>query len=439
MVADIVKQKYDDMAVYNERTTQAISTIQNEKGSGKYHIAQFDDTGSDETNNIVKNLTVLFTAIVEGISEATTQIKGATKEFNKSGKSGSQFGGLASTSSKINELREPGGNVGSDDTNKPDQGILETSVNGASELGKVLVQKGILASSEAVTGIINFILKSTIGDAVFGESGKPGRGKINQRILLLTAVVQQLANDPLARKAIQDLSKEVTQETLEIINITKPEIDKIVAEILTLINDVAAKSAAGLTSTAINVAMSVLGEIPFVGGLIDLTISAGRGFNALMKVTNVFVTKSSNATVQMNELRKKIANVSGNNIVGKERMLNTAANLKNIVTKGLSTSANTAKNVTNSDVLQNAKDMANKASGPNKIGVEPAKDLANKVADTVNPVNTVGGANKITNTRKLRSHLAKSNRRLRKTIKLFHNTLPRIKYRTSVNKKKYKM
>ena len=459
MVADIVKQKYDNMALYNEKTNKAISTIQNEKVSGKYHITPFDDTGSDKMNNIVKNLTVLLTAIIEGIGEATTQIKKASKQVNKSS---SQSGG---NDSSVDDPKK-----------NEEEGLLEATINGASELSTVLVQKGVLVGSEAMTGIINFILKSTTGDALLGEGGKAGRENINQRILLLTAVLQQLANDPLARKAIQDLSKEVTQETLEIIDITKPDIDKIVAEILTLINDVAAKSAAGLTSTVINVAMSVLGEIPFIGGLIDLTISIGRGFNALMKVTNVFVTKSSNATVQMAELKNKISNRPGNNSVNKKRLVNTADNLKNIVTRGLKSSANTVKNIANSDAAKsavasaksgadfakqkaqdvansdavqnaqaNATDLANRASVQVKSGVESAKDMANKaqmankvanIANNVNPV--VGGGsskNKTMNTRKLRSHIAKSNKRLRKTIKLFHNTLPRMKYRTYVNKK----
>jgi len=486
MVADIVKQKYDNMALYNEKTNKAISTIQNEKVSGKYHITPFDDTGSDKMNNIVKNLTVLLTAIVEGIGEATTQIKKASKQVNKSS---SQSGG---NDSSVDEPKK-----------NEEEGLLEATINGASELGTVLVQKGVLVGSEAMTGIINFILKSTTGDALLGEGGKAGRENINQRILLLTAVLQQLANDPLARKAIQDLSKEVTQETLEIIDITKPDIDKIVAEILTLINDVAAKSAAGLTSTVINVAMSVLGEIPFIGGLIDLTISIGRGFNALMKVTNVFVTKSSNATVQMAELKNKISNRPGNNSVTKKRLVNTADNLKNIVMRGLKSSADTVKNIANSDAAKsamasaksgadfakqkaqdvansdaaksamasaksgadfakqkaqdvansdavqnaqaNATDLANRASVQVKSGVESAKDMANKaqmankVANIANKVNTVVGGgsskNKTMNTRKLRSHIAKSNKRLRKTIKLFHTTLPRMKYRTYVNKK----
>jgi hypothetical protein len=450
MVADIVKQKYDNMALYNEKTNKAISTIQNEKVSGKYHITPFDDTGSDKMNNIVKNLTVLLTAIIEGIGEATTQIKKASKQVNKSS---SQSGG---NDSSVDDPKK-----------NEEEGLLEATINGASELSTVLVQKGVLVGSEAMTGIINFILKSTTGDALLGEGGKAGRENINQRILLLTAVLQQLANDPLARKAIQDLSKEVTQETLEIIDITKPDIDKIVAEILTLINDVAAKSAAGLTSTVINVAMSVLGEIPFIGGLIDLTISIGRGFNALMKVTNVFVTKSSNATVQMAELRNKIANRPGNNSVNKKRLVNTADNLKNIVTRGLKSSANTVKNIANSDAAKsavasaksgadfakqkaqavansddvqnaqaNATDLANRASVQVKSGVESAKDMANKVANNVNPVVSGGSSkNKTMNTRKLRSRIAKSNKRLRKTIKLFHNTLPRMKYRTYVNKK----
>ena len=486
MVADIVKQKYDNMALYNEKTNKAISTIQNEKVSGKYHITPFDDTGSDKMNNIVKNLTVLLTAIIEGIGEATTQIKKASKQVNKSS---SQSGGNDSSvdDPKKNAVdRNINDNIDRVDTDnksknedkdkeddKEEEGLLEATINGASELSTVLVQKGVLVGSEAMTGIINFILKSTTGDALLGEGGKAGRENINQRLLLLTAVLQQLANDPLARKAIQDLSKEVTQETLEIIDITKPDIDKIVAEILTLINDVAAKSAAGLTSTVINVAMSVLGEIPFIGGLIDLTISIGRGFNALMKVTNVFVTKSSNATVQMAELKNKISNRPGNNSVNKKRLVNTADNLKNIVTRGLKSSANTVKNIANSDAAKsamasaksgadfakqkaqdvansdavqnaqaNATDLANRASVQVKSGVESAKDMANKaqmankVANNVNPVVSGGSSkNKTMNTRKLRSRIAKSNKRLRKTIKLFHNTLPRMKYRTYVNKK----
>jgi len=108
-----------------------------------------------------------------------------------------------------------------------------------------------------------------------------------------------------------------------------------------------------------------------------------------------------------------------------------------------------AQDVANSDAVQNAQanatDLANRASVQVKSGVESAKDMANKaqmankvanIANNVNPV--VGGGsskNKTMNTRKLRSHIAKSNKRLRKTIKLFHNTLPRMKYRTYVNKK----
>ena len=219
--------------------------------------------------------------------------------------------------------------------------------------------------------------------------------------------------------------------------------------------------------------MSVLVEIPFIGCLIDLTISIGRGFNALMKVTNVFVTKSSNATVQMAELKNKISNRPGNNSVNKKRLVNTADNLKNIVTRGLKSSANTVKNIANSDAAKsamasaksgadfakqkaqdvansdavqnaqaNATDLANRASVQVKSGVESAKDMANKaqmankVANNVNPVVSGGSSkNKTMNTRKLRSRIAKSNKRLRKTIKLFHNTLPRMKYRTYVNKK----
>ena len=86
-----------------------------------------------------------------------------------------------------------------------------------------------------------------------------------------------------------------------------------------------------------------------------------------------------------------------------------------------------------------------KAQNQVKSGVESAKDMANKaqmankVANNANNVNPVGGGSskiKTMNTRKLRSHIAKSNKRLRKTIKLFHSTLPRMKYNTSANKNK---
>ena len=572
MVADIVKQKYDNMAVYNEKTNKAISTIQNEKASGKYSVTPFDDTDSDKTDNIVKNLTTLLSAIGEGIGEATVRMKTATKKINKND---IQSGGFASDDENANIIRlEKAGkyhellNVGENatgeeikkayrrmalkfhpdknkskdaggafkaishayeeltndsgtgngtgngtDENKEDDGVLESSLNGASELGKILVQKGILASSKAVTSIFNFILKATTGDALLGQDGTAGREKINQRILLLTAVLQQLANDPLARKAIQDLSKEVTQETLEIIDITKPDINKIVDEILSLINDVAAKSAAGLTSTSINVAMSILGEIPFVGGLIDLTISTGRGFNSLMKITNVLVTKSGDATLQLTEMGEKIKNRSGNNSIGVNSFQNTANNLKNIVTKGLADGANAVKNVADSDAVQNAtknavanaksgaqlakqkaQEVANSDAAKNavanaKSGTQLAKQKAQEVADSgavknavanaksgaqlakqkaqevansdavknavanaqevansgaefakqkANKITGGGNKNKNMNTRKLRSHIAKSNKRLRKTIKLFHSTLPMMKYRTSINKNRNK-
>jgi hypothetical protein len=91
----------------------------------------------------------------------------------------------------------------------------------------------------------------------------------------------------------------------------------------------------------------------------------------------------------------------------------------------------------NSDAVKNAqtqaKDLAMKAQNQVKSSVESAKDIANKAQMANKVANAVGGGSNYTNTRKLKYHINKSNKRLRKTMRLFQSTLPKLKFRT-VNK-----
>ena len=170
----------------------------------------------------------------------------------------------------------------------------------------------------------------------------------------------------------------------------KPELDKVTDEAIAMIDQVAEKSARGTMATGVSVAQAFLAEIPWVGGIIDFFLAIGKGFNSLMEVAKTFSDKGGKLAVSNAKLAK-----------GTEESLKAGIDR-------IETAVNKAKNTLNE--VQKGSSLPTLQNGGNKTEYTPNKRITNNIQ--------------------------KAGKRLRKTLKIFNKTLPKMRYSLKQNNKR---
>ena len=476
LIKEIIGKAIQNKQKELDKIRKEIESVEKQQKDGHYFMPLNKDP-TVSAQYVGQAVISILGAIIDGIGEATEHIKSETLKISQ--EQNKQVGGTSTGgNAKAEEVTKLADNLtkligqskeiiyninkSSKLNSSSESGIMSSGLSEAMRMGKIAFFTGLKMTESMVNNILNFVLDSTGNEDIINKPWQELSPELNKKLILLAGVLKEMSENPATKEAIKEAAKTIAVNTVELMEVIEPDINKVTDQAVHMINDVASKSAHGMASTGVSVAQAFIAEIPVVGGILDLMIAIGKGFNALMKVFKVFVSNFSDITVQGAETVAKIKD-KVDEIKASDKMDNNVKNNTNhtdtikrgfgsVMAKaksGADFAKQKAQDVANSDAVKNAqtnaKDLANRASVQVKSGVESAKDMANKaqmankvanIANNVNPVVSGGSSkNKTMNTRKLRSRIAKSNKRLRKTIKLFHNTLPRMKYRTYVNKK----
>jgi len=142
-------------------------------------------------------------------------------------------------------------------------------------------------SNEQIGDKLVKIILSLINTSVdLGIDMTLGRGvtektinELKTDLLNKLVIIKELAKDPIIQEKVGEASRELVSLSLETIeNVEKP-LNDIVDMLLRMISETTNKTVRGSLETARGVAQSALAEIPVVGGLVDLILTAGVAFN----------------------------------------------------------------------------------------------------------------------------------------------------------------
>jgi len=95
-------------------------------------------------------------------------------------------------------------------------------------------------------------------------------------------LIKILSQNPQFQNALEDFAKEVTNVNLEILEMVKPQLDRMMDKALDTLKQITDKSVRGIMNTCMNILEAFIGEIPIAGGIIALIIAIIRGFNTAM-------------------------------------------------------------------------------------------------------------------------------------------------------------
>ncbi len=268
--------------------------------------------------------------------------------------------------------------------------LVSAGLDEAAKLGVAVFKTGVVLSEDFINRMIDLVLDISGDGYITNTPWDKLSPDLNKKLLLLATVLKEISENPATKEAVREIARSVAVSVVEILEELQPEVNKITDQVMIMFRDIAAKSTSGATSTGLSVAQAFLAEIPFVGGILDLTIAIGKGFNALMATYKIFVSRSTSLGVQSAQTIVNTEGTFNKGITRVKNAIDTASKRMNRGTPNVSDSQNTRSNET-------------------QVGGQYTQ-------------------------KQVRRSIINNEKRLHKTMKQFTQTLPKLRYTVKIRK-----
>ena len=341
------------------------------------------ENDNDRMDGLNRNVIVKMGGSIKAQADVLTRlISGANKQINN------LIGGVGPNAvSSTNTSAETA------DTSLGEEGkqLAMKTLHVMKDIGEFGLKMGIKWYGDVMVKLVDTVMELTGEEDILNTPIDKLSPELNKKILVLAGVLKGVSTNPVTKQAVKEIAQSVAITMIEVLKEIRPEVNKVADQGTEMLEEVSEKFVAGATGTGISVIQSFLAEIPFVGGMIDLFIAIGKGFNTLAKTYKVFVDKSGKMVVTS---AQTIKNTEDTAMKGKDRIMSAV------------------ENVTNTINAEKPASVVPTGSGNMAGGAAIAKSVL--IA-------------------RINSKIRNSDKRLRKTLKFFNETLPKLKFMPNEN------
>ena len=372
-----------------------------EQRGGKVNATKADKNKADKTKPSADNIKTQADNLAQLMEKAAQKAKQIAKETTQNIKSSSSSLGVDNRTA------------------------LQDSYSKVSKLGHEAFKTGLLWTEKFINMMVDLSLDSLGQGDINNTSWEKLSPELNKKVVLFAGVLKELSENPATREAVKEIAQAVAISMLEIMEEIKPELNKITDEALEMLDEMATKSVKGATRTAMGVAQSFIAVIPWIGGMINFVLAIGKGFNVLMEVYKIYMYRSTDMGIQGVQTYIKTENTinKGKNRI--EGAYDDAMNkIKESQNKIGDAVAETKSKIPTVPKLDVPKMDVPKMDVP-KLDV-PKMDVPKTSVETKKEMK--GGKDRFIPNKNIGNKIIKGGKRLHKTMKLFHKTVPRIKF-----------
>ncbi len=181
------------------------------------------------------------------------------------------------------------------------EGINQSTINLANNAG-----------SFASNGILNFI--PWIGDPNIIQ-----RSSIKKELVDRTTQINAIMNSDV-KQELQQLISAIVNLNVDLLSDISGPVETMITKALEILTNVGERTGRGIMSFIINVTMSAVGEIPVVGGIIDLIMSILRGINSGIQtgapIANAIASGLVTSIITLKQVFKSLSEINGKTKVG---------------------------------------------------------------------------------------------------------------------------
>jgi hypothetical protein len=348
------------------------------------------ENDNDRMDGLNRNVIVKMGGSIKAQADVLTRlISGANKQINK------LIGGVGPSTGSGQET------VGAEtaDTSLGEEGkqLAMKTLHVMKDIGEFGLKMGIKWYGDVMVKLVDTVMDLTGEEDILNTPIDKLSPELNKKILVLAGVLKGVSTNPVTKQAVKEIAQSVAVTMVEVLKEIRPEVNKVADQGTEMLEEVSEKFVAGATGTGISVIQAFLAEIPFVGGMIDLFIAIGKGFNTLARTYKVFVDKSGKMVVTS---AQTIKNTEDTAMKGKDRIMSAVENVTNTI------------NAEKQDSVVPTGSGNASGSGNMAGGAAIAKSVL--IA-------------------RINSKIKRSDKRLRKTLKFFNETLPKLKFMPNEN------
>ena len=155
---------------------------------------------------------------------------------------------------------------------------MDTAGGRILEIVEEVIKAAVGGADEGLKGIVEGIV-GDLPDKPWDEVAPLLKAELERN----RQFAQNFLDDDEMKEAVKKLVETYVEAAIEAHRLSEPAINEMVEEFWETADQVATRSTVGISNTAMNVGEAALGEIPVIGGAIDLAFAAARGFNHLSK------------------------------------------------------------------------------------------------------------------------------------------------------------
>jgi hypothetical protein len=348
------------------------------------------ENDNDRMDGLNRNVIVKMGGSIKAQADVLTRlISGANKQINK------LIGGVGPNNGPSTGSGQETVGAETDDTSLGEEGkqLAMKTLHVMKDIGEFGLKMGIKWSGDIMVKLVDTVMELTGEEDILNTPIDKLSPELNKKILVLAGVLKGVSTNPVTKQAVKEIAQSVAITMVEVLKEIRPEVNKVADQGTEMLEEVSEKFVTGATGTGISVIQAFLAEIPFVGGMIDLFIAIGKGFNTLARTYKVFVDKSGKMVVTS---AQTIKNTEDTAMKGKDRIMSAVENVTNTINAEKPASLVPTGNAT-----------ANMAGGA---------AIAKSVLIA-----------------RINSKIKRSDKRLRKTLKFFNETLPKLKFMPNEN------
>ena len=413
----IVNEAISDKENEIKEATKMLDNLKQQEKEGRYYTPI--DTNPDSTlKYVATSVFSILGDVLSGFQKATEHIKNKVTDVEQGMSGGdnmtsNQIGtevikqadellkmiGGANEQIKAGTSANTGANTGanSNETTSQLSSLGDTASDYAGEifskakdLTVVGLKTGIQWYGNTLSKLIDMGMEMTGEKRILDTPINQLSPDLNKKVLLLAGVLKELSTNPATKQAVKEIAQAIAVTVVEILKEIQPQVNKVTDQATDMMEQVSEKLVTGATGTGITVAQAFISAIPLVGGVINLMIAIAKGFNTLMMTFKVFMNKSSPMVLTAAHTIKDTEDTA---LQGQKRIMGAVDNAANTINQ--------------------ANQTPSSLKGGNSLG---------------NALGNALGSTKIKSVLPIHYKIQKGGKRLKKTMKLFHNTLPKMKF-----------
>ena len=234
--------------------------------------------------------------------------------------------------------------------------IFEPVTDAVKESTEELLKGATNATAKTLSDSTDYVLDTLVGDEVMDKDVDEITSEVKEKLVKLGEVSEDLVTDPSLNDLLESVGEDVGEMTKKVVHAAEEPLVKGTEAAMETAEKVVEKAGRGFVNTALAATEGVLGEVPVVGGVLDLVLAFGKGLNAVASTFRGAVDNSEKFVNLANNVVGDGLDLTNEGVTKFKDTKSKTDGVYNKIVQSIDNSADTVKNMKNyedSDVKNN--------------------------------------------------------------------------------------